>query len=118
MAITYTWDCGTVDTYTTHSDAQDPANTENDVIYTVHYTVSGTDTVDDVDYSASTIGTVSLSTEDLTTFTTFDSVTHEDLVTWTEQALGEERVNEIKNSISNSIADKIAPKTVTRRINP
>lgn len=117
MEITYTWDCGTVDTYTSHTDAQDPATTQSDVIYNVHYTVSGVATVDGVEYYGSVIGTTNLSTDDLSTFTSFDSLTHADLVTWTKAALGADTVSSLETSVSASIADKIAPKTVTRRIN-
>lgn len=116
MEITYTWDCGTVDTYTSHTDAQDPANTQSDVIYNVHYTLSGVATVEETEYYASVIGTQTLSTDDLTSFTSFETLTHADLVTWTKAALGADKVSSLETSVSASIADKIAPKTVTRRI--
>ena len=37
MAINYNWDVANVDTYPSHTDSQDPANTKSDVIYNVHW---------------------------------------------------------------------------------
>ena len=33
MAISYTWDVSMVDTYPSHTDEQEPSNTQSDVIY-------------------------------------------------------------------------------------
>ena len=118
MAATITWDCGTVDTYPSHTDTQDPANTQTDVIYNVHFTVSGVETVNEQEYYYSVIGTQTLSVEDLTNFTTFENVVHSDLVTWTQAALGEERVQELEAAVNTGIAQKVTPSTVTKRINP
>ena len=45
MAISYTWDVKTVDTYPSHTDEQEPSNTESDVIYNVHWRLTGEDDV-------------------------------------------------------------------------
>ena len=112
MPNTYTWDCRTVDTYPSHTDEQDPANTESDVVYNVHWRVTGTDET----HSATSIGTQTLETADLSGFTAFDSVTHENMITWTKAALGAERVTELEASLDSQIAELAAPTSVTRVI--
>lgn len=112
MPNTYTWDCRTVDTYPSHTDEQDPSNTESDVVYNVHWRVTGTDET----HSATSIGTQTLETADLSGFTAFDSVTHEDMITWTKAALGAERVTELEASLDSQIAELAAPTSVTRVI--
>ena len=65
MAITYTWDCRTVDVYPTASDAETPPVTETDVVYNVHWRLTGAETVNGVDYSATNIGTQVVSSDKL-----------------------------------------------------
>lgn len=109
MAITYTWDCRTVDTYPTHSD-------QNDVIYNVHWRLTGTETVDGADYSDTVIGTQTLSTADLTDFTAFETLDNATVAGWVQAEMGEEKVTGLEASISSSIALKITPTTVTKYI--
>ena len=59
MPNTYTWDCRTVDTYPSHTDEQDPANTESDVVYNVHWRVTGSDGTNE----ATVIGTQTIDTD-------------------------------------------------------
>ena len=109
MAITYTWDCKTVDTYPTKSD-------KTDVIFNVHWRLNGVDDTED-ENAGDSYGVVSLDTEDLTSFTAFDSLTEADVTGWVEAALGEEQVASIKASIEHQIAEKITPTVVTKTIN-
>jgi hypothetical protein len=107
--ITYNWNCRTVDTYPTHAG-------ESDVVYNVHWRVTGTS--DQVDangspYSATNIGTQSLNTEDLSNFTAFDTVVHSDVVGWVKEAMGEDQVASIEESIENNINALITPVSVT-----
>jgi|TARA_B110000908_G_scaffold23150_1_gene26318 hypothetical protein len=119
MAIEYTWNCRTVDTYPTSTDSQEPANTETDVIYNVHYSLTGTQETEGVTYSANCIGTQDLGTQDLSGFTAFADLTHDDVigfVTASMIAVTPERVNELKTSIEAQITSKITPTTVTKYI--
>jgi len=109
MAITYTWHTKTVDTYPTKGD-------QTDVIFNVHWRLSGVDDTS-VENVGDAYGVVSLDTEDLTSFTAFDSLTEADVTGWVETALGEEQVASIKTSIENQIAEKITPTVVTKQIN-
>ena len=108
MAITYTWNCTTVDTYPTKSD-------QTDVIFNVHWRLNGVDDTEDNNVGDS-YGVVSLDTEDLSTFTAFADITEADVIGWVEAALGEDQVASIKASIDAQIAEKITPTVVTKQI--
>ena len=108
MAIAYTWNCTTVDTYPTKSD-------QADVIFNVHWRLSGVDDTEDLN-GGDSYGVVSLDTEDLSTFTAFADITEADVIGWVEAVLGEEQVASIKTSIDNQIAEKITPTVVTKTI--
>jgi len=110
MANTYSWDCRTVDAYPTHTDEN--GVTESQVVYNVHWRVTGTDGT----HSATSIGTQTLETADLSGFTAFDAVTHEDMIAWTQAALGAERVTELEVSLDSQIAELAAPSSVTLTI--
>ncbi len=108
MAITYTWNCKTVDTYPTKGD-------QTDVIFNVHWRLMGVDDTEDENVGDS-YGVVSLDTEDLSTFTAFADITEADVIGWVEAALGEDQVASIKTSIDAQIAEKITPTVVTKQI--
>jgi len=110
MANTYSWDCRTVDAYPTHTDEN--GVTESQVVYNVHWRVTGTDGT----HSATSIGTQALETADLSGFTAFDAVTHENMIAWTQAALGAERVTELEASLDTQIAELAAPSSVTLTI--
>ena len=117
MAIRYTWDCKTVDTYPTHSDAQDPANKKNDVVYNVHYRLTGTETKSGVDYVASVIGTQHINVDDLSSFVQFDSLTNDVVTGWVTASMEADfsgSVNEAKANVSSSIVEQRIPATVTK----
>ena len=119
MAITYTWDCRTVDTYPTHSDAQDPANSENDVVWNIHYRLTGSETKSGVNYSESVIGTTPISVEDLSSFTPFSSLTNEIITGWATASLESDHsgsVAALKANISSSIVEQRKPSSVTKTI--
>ncbi len=108
MAITYTWNCTTVDTYPTKSD-------QTDVIFNVHWRLNGVDDTEDNNVGDS-YGVVSLDTEDLSTFTAFADITEANVISWVEAALGEDQVAALKTSIDAQIAEKITPTVVTKQI--
>ena len=117
MATTYTWDCRTVDTYPSHTDSNEV--TESDVVYNVHWSLTGTLVHNEVSHSANIIGTQTLSTEDLSNFTSFDSVTHAQMIAWTTgsmEAASSGSVDAKYAAVSSSLALKIAPKSVTKYI--
>tara|TARA_Y100000592_G_scaffold26626_1_gene42162 strand:- start:1891 stop:2253 length:363 start_codon:yes stop_codon:yes gene_type:complete len=118
MAISYTWDVKTVDTYPSHTD--DNSNTESDVIYNVHWRLTGEDDANnDADGSpqkGSVYGSINLDVSDLSSFTAFDSVTTSTVQGWVESALGSDEVTSLKSNIDAQIAEKVTPTTETKTI--
>lgn len=112
MPNTYTWDCRTVDTYPTHTDSQDPANTESSVVYNVHWRVTGSDGTNET----TVIGTQTIDTDDLSSFTAFEDVTHTDMINWTKAAMGTDRVSEIESSLDSQLSELATPSSVTLTI--
>lgn len=106
----WTWNTETVDTYPTHTDSN--GNTRSDVIYSVHWRLSGTDGT----YSSEVYGVKNLSIEDLSTFTDFDSVTKANVETWLTTAMGDDKVNSFKQLVQATVNEKETPTSVTRTI--
>ena len=108
MAITYTWDCKTVDTYPTK-------DSKSDVIFNVHWRLNAEDDTEDKN-TGTIYGVESINTDDLSTFTAFADLKESDIIGWVESGLGEERVKELKSALDNQIAEKITPTVVTKTI--
>ena len=109
---TYNWNCKTVDAY-----PQDGEYT--DLVYNVHWIVTGVS--DELDpqgtaYNATSIGTQTLDTSEVTDFIPFEDLTNEQVVTWTKGAIGEEQVASIEAGIQSQIDALITPTTVTLTI--
>ncbi len=104
--MTYTWNNKTVDTYPSLEG-------ESDVIFNVHWRLTG---ADDSDNTGSVYGTQSLETSDLSDFTSFADITEEQVNGWVEAAMGEEEVQAKKDAIDAQIAEKVNPTVVTKTI--
>ena len=106
---TYSWDCKTVDTYPTQGEL-------TDIVYNVHWRLTGTDATGG--HSATIIGTQTLTVENIQPegFISFEALTHEQVIEWIEEAMGEDRIADLKSSFDNQITDKITPKSVTKVI--
>ena len=113
MAIAYTWDVSTVDTYPTK-------DSKADVIYNVHWRLTGTDDTnkdsEGVYQTATSYGSESLDTSDLSSFTAFASVSKANVQGWVETALGADAITKLKTSLDMQIAEKVTPTSVTKTI--
>ncbi len=112
MATTYNWNCKTVDVYPTEAD-------HTDVVYNVHWIVTGTS--DELDpegneYQSNTIGTQTVTLNSESQFIPFDELTNEIVVEWTKEAMGEEQVTSIEAGIQQAIDLEINPTSVTMTI--
>lgn len=122
MAINYTWNVATVDTKPSVTDEN--AITETDVIYNVHWRLTGTDDTntyedengDDVNYTADVYGTQSLDISDLGSFTAFDDVTTSDVEGWVTTAMGTDEVQSLKDAVAAKITEAITPTSETKTI--
>ena len=120
MAISYEWDVSNVDTYPSHTDSQDPANTKSDVIYNVHWRLNA---VDDANndangnpQSASVYGSLNLDVSNLSSFIDFSSVSLALVQAWVEAGLGSSEVTNLKSGLDAQIAEQITPTSVSRTI--
>ena len=113
MAITYTWNVSTVDTYPT-------LDGNADVVYNVHWRLNAEDDANQDsqgnNWTAGVYGTQSLDTSDLSNFTNFDSVDATLVQGWVEAAMGEEAVQNLKDGLDAQIAALITPASVTKQL--
>ena len=106
---TYTWDCNTVDVYPSYDDL-------TDVVYNVHWRLTGTDPTDT--YSATVIGTEMLSVETIQPegFIPVADLTNAQVTSWVEEQMGSEHVAELKASVDSQISNLITPTSITMKI--
>ena len=119
MAINYSWNCNTVDTYPTASDSQSPSHTHTDVIYNVHWSLTGTTVHNEVSHSANIIGTQTLSTDNLSSFTDFSTITPDEITAWTTGSMIAADSGSVEAkyaSVSASLALQIHPTSVVKYI--
>ncbi len=110
--ITYDWNCKTVDV---HPQAEGETN----VVYNVHWIVTGTSDQLDLQgnaYSATSIGTQTVTVNPETPFIPFEDLTNEIVVEWTKEAIGEEQVQAIEDSLKAQIAELENPTSLTMTI--
>ena len=110
--ITYDWNCKTVDVHPQEEG-------ETDVVYNVHWIVTGTSDQLDAQgnpYSSTNIGTQVVPLDPETPFIPFDELTNEVVVGWTKDAMGEEQVQSIEDSIASQIAELENPTSITMTI--
>jgi len=110
--ITYTWDCRTVDCYPT----KDEQGTElTDVVYNIHWRLTGTEEVESKKYTSTVIGTQMVAADDIdpATFVPFDELTNEIATGWCTAAMGEERVAELEASVASQLNSQINPTSIT-----
>ena len=113
MAIGYTWDVSTVDTYPT-------LESNADVVYNVHWRLTAEDDAnqdaDGNNWTATSYGTQSVDTSDLSSFTAFADLSASDVQGWVETAMGSDAVTALKSSLDAQIASLITPTSVTKTI--
>ena len=113
MAISYAWDVSTVDTYPTK-------DSKSNVVYNVHWRLTATDGTnkdsDGNNWTASSFGSQSLDTSDLSSFTNWSSLDAAKVQSWVEAALTADTVTAMKSSLDAQIAEKITPTSVTKTL--
>jgi hypothetical protein len=113
MAIGYTWNVSTVDTYPT-------LDGNADVVYNVHWRLTAEDDAnqdaDGNNWTATSYGTQSVDTSDLSSFTSFADLTSSDVQGWVETAMGSDAVTALKSGLDAQIEAKINPTSVTKTI--
>ena len=82
--------------------------TSDGYVFTAHWTVNATETVEDKTYSVGAYGSIGLERpeEDLIAF---EELTEELVVSWVLDKLGEEQVVNIETSLTNQIQEQKTP---------
>ena len=85
----------------------------SDVVTTVHWTASDSETVGEDTYTGSSYGSVSLAEADSSSFIAYGSITESDAVGWAKAALGADEVTAIETSIAGQITEAKTPTTTS-----
>ena len=113
MAISYTWDVSTVDTYPTK-------DSKSDVVHNVHWRLTATDDTnkdsEGNNWTAGVYGSQPLDVSDLSSFKAFADLTASDVQGWVEAALGADEVTAMKANLDATIAKLVTPTSVTKTI--
>ena len=102
MTNTFTWTFPTLTAYPSYEG-------QTDVVFTVHWVLTGTD---GNGHSGSVYGTVGVTYAAGSPFTPYASLTEEQVQTWVVDALGEEQVADYKANIDNQISQQVSPTIV------
>lgn len=102
MSTTYTWVINALDCYP-------EADGEQDVVFTVHWTLNG----EEAGFTGSVYGTVGVTLDEGSTFTPYADLTEAQVVGWVQAALGAEQVAAYEANVTQQINDQVVPPVVT-----
>ena len=98
-------------------DATKTVGSLSDVVTTVHWTASDSETVGSgdsaVEHTGSSYGAVGLAEADSGSFTAYADITKDNAVAWAKAALGADEVTRIETSIAAQITESKTPTTTT-----
>jgi hypothetical protein len=103
MSNNFTWVINAMDCYP-------QADGQTDVVFTVHYTLNGTD---GNGHNGSVYGTVGLTYTAGSPYTPYASLTQDQVIGWVTTTLGPEQVAAMEANINTQIANQINPPVVT-----
>jgi len=106
MAVSYFWTINPLEAYPT-------ASGETDVVFTAHWQLHATETVDGKTYNAQSIGTQGVTYTSGSAFVPFEELTLEQVQGWVENAMGTGSIDNIKAGLAINIANQINPPIVT-----
>jgi len=99
MAISYTWNIVSLDTYPEKEGL-------NNVVFTIHWTLTGDD---GEGHTGSTYGTSAVELDSNSTYTPYADLTKEQVVDWAKNNLGRITVAELESRIASIISEQINP---------
>ena len=109
MAVTKTWDIVAMDSAPTEGSL-------SDVVKTIHWTCTGTETIGSDTYTASSYGCVGLEAADSSSFTAFGSITKDNAVAWAKAAIGTDEVTSIESGLEAQITEQKTPSIETKTL--
>ena len=83
----------------------------SDVVTTVHWTASDSETVGEDTYTGSSYGTIGLAEADSSSFTAYADIKESDAVAWAKAAIGADGVTAIETKIAAEITEAKTPTT-------
>ena len=108
MAVT--WDIAAL-------DATKTVGSLSDVVTTVHWTASDSETVGSgdsaVEHIGSAYGSIGLADADSGSFTAYADITKDNAIAWAKAALGSDEVTTIETSIAAQISESKSPTTTS-----
>ena len=94
-------------------DATKTVGSLSDVVTTIHWYASDSETVGSGDsakvITGSANGAISLAEADNTSFTAYKDITKDNAITWVKAALGSDAVAQVETHISSEIAEQKSP---------
>ena len=101
MSITNTWTVVQMDCYPEEDG-------ETDVVFTVHWTLTGSDGT----YTGSVYGSQAVTVDPAAPFTPYADLTQDQVIGWAQDAMGAEQVTAFEDNVAQQIADQIDPPVV------
>lgn len=102
MTITNTWNVVSMNAYPEYEG-------NADVVFTIHWTLTATEE----EYAGSVYGSVGLTLDPEAPYTPYADLTQEQVISWVQDALGEEAVLGYEANVAEQISNQIAPPVVT-----
>ena len=102
MTITNTWAIAQMDAYP-------QADGEADVVFNVHWTLTGTDGT----YIGSVYGSQGVSLDPAAPFTPYADLTKDQVIGWVKDAMGAEQVAAYEANVATQIENQINPPVVS-----
>ena len=100
MAIT--WDIAAL-------NATKTVGSLSDVVTTVHWTASDSETVSGVEHVGSAYGSVELAEPDSGSFTAYADITKDNAIAWAKAVIGSDQVTAIETDIAAQITESKTP---------
>ena len=102
MATTYTW-------AVVQMDAYPEVDGETDVVFNVHWTLTGTE----AGFVGFVYGSQGVTVDPKAPLTPYDKLTEAQVIDWVQDAMGVEQVAEYEANVAQQINDQIYPPVVT-----
>ena len=104
--MSVTWSVGCLDSTKT-------VGSLSDVVTTVHWTASDSETVGENTYTGSLYGSVGLADADSSSFTAYADIKESDAIAWAKAALGSDEVTRVEENITAQITEAKTPTTTS-----
>ena len=90
-------------------DATKTVGSLSDVVTTVHWTASDSETVSGVQHNGYRYGSIGLAEADSKSFTPYADITKDNAIAWAKAALGSDEVTAIETNIAAQITESKTP---------